>query len=75
MAGAYSFSIISKDGTLLVLKPSDYQKPLDNEIVNWWIYRITSPKGKIYIGITSHLYGRMEAYRNCDKRIHRQNAC
>jgi len=72
MAGGYSFSIISKEGTLLVLKPSAFQKPMDNEIVKWWIYKITSPKNHVYIGITSHLYGRMEAYRNCDKRLQKQ---
>lgn len=34
------------------------------EVVEWWIYRISSPSGKIYIGITSNMDKRMSVYRS-----------
>jgi len=34
------------------------------EVVEWWIYRITSPSGKVYIGITSNMNNRMSVYRS-----------
>ncbi len=38
-----------------------------SDIKNWVIYKITSPSGRIYIGKTSNLHNRLNAYRrhNC----------
>lgn len=42
------------------------------EIRDWTIYKITNPKARVYIGITSNFYSRMSCYKSQDKRLSRQ---
>lgn len=42
--------------------------PQATEIRDWTIYKITSPSGRIYIGVTCNFSSRMERYRNLHKR-------
>lgn len=36
------------------------------EVRDWWIYKITNPKGRVYIGVTSNIRSRIKNYKQKD---------
>lgn len=47
--------------------PQDINSPIQVKIRQWWVYKITSPSGKVYIGKTCNISSRLTVYKNITK--------